>query len=272
MQIEFTKMHGLGNDFVVINAIKEKLPKDLGDFSKKIADRHFGIGADQILYILNTKEADFKMRFFNGDGSEAETCGNGIRCLAKYVYEHELTKKKKLVFYTLGGIVKPEIQGNLIKVDMGEPKLKTKDWLFNAEKVVKQELEVEGRKYLVTLVSVGNPHCVIFVDDVEKYDLHHLGPLFEHHSKFPKRINVEFVQVINRQEVIMRVWERGDGLTLACGSGASAVGVAGVLNGLTDQKITVHLLGGDLEIEWAKADNHVYMTGPAAEVFNGKID
>ncbi|MFC2174378.1 diaminopimelate epimerase [archaeon] len=267
--MKFTKMHGAGNDFVVINAMEETLPADLNAFAKKIADRHFGVGCDQILLIDKSDSADFKMRILNHDGGEVEMCGNGIRCLARFAHERGLTDKKKITVETLGGIIKPEIVGDRVKVDMGEPRLQSKNWNFGMDKVIAHELNVGERPFKVTLVSMGNPHCVVFADDLG-FDLPVLGPLFENHSSFPNRINTEFVKVLNEDEVEVRVWERGAGETLACGTGASAVGVACVLNNKTNRGITVHLAGGDLGIEWSE-DNHVYMTGSAEFVFDGVI-
>jgi diaminopimelate epimerase len=272
MKINFTKMHGIGNDFVVINAMEEKLPEDLNKFSKDIADRHFGIGADQVLIVDKSEIADFKMRLFNNDGSEGEMCGNGIRCIAYYVYHHKLTDKKKINVETLAGIIVPEISGEQIRVDMGEPKFKTKDWDFPQEKVADEPIIVDNQEFRMNLVSTGPPHCVVFVDDVRKVNLSKIGPLFENNKIFPNRINVEFVQIDSPQEVTAIVWERGAGITLACGTGASAVGVAAVLNKLSDRRITVHLPGGDLKIEWDEKDSHVYMTGPATEVFKGSFE
>jgi diaminopimelate epimerase len=237
-------------------------------FSKKIADRHFGVGADQVLIIAKSAKADFRMLIFNNDGSEVEMCGNGIRCLARYAYEKGLTDKKVITVDTPVGIKRVEILADKVKVDMGEPMLKTKDWCFEDERTVKRSLKVDEVSYKVTLISMGNPHCVVFRDRIDNLDLPKIGPSFENHECFPNRINTEFVKVRNKKEVDMRVWERGAGETLACGTGACAVCVASVLNNLTDRQITVHLSGGDLIVSWAD-DNHVYMTGSAEFVFEG---
>ena len=264
--MKFTKMHGTGNDMIIINAIEEKIPENLGEFSKKIADRHYGIGSDQVLIVNKSDKADFKMLIFNNDGSEVEMCGNGIRCLAKYLKEKKLTDKTRLEIETLAGIIKPEIVGDKVRVDMGEPRFKTDDWIFEEEKVVNKDFE----DYNITLVSVGNPHCVIFLDKITDEDVLVNGPKIENHKAFPNRINVEFIKVLNKKELEMRVWERGAGETLACGTGATASAVAAMINELTERKVVIHLLGGDLEIEWAQ-DNHVYMTGDAKFVYEGEF-
>ncbi len=277
--IEFTKMHGLGNDFVMINDLTEKVAQP-SKLAKEMCDRNFGVGADGLVLILpaDKKDADYRMRIFNPDGSEPEMCGNAIRCFAKYLYERELTQKTNLKVETLAGIIKPEVilneqgQVDLIKVDMGEPILARNSIPMTGEKqaqVVAEDLVVEDKTFSVTCVSMGNPHCIIFVDDVEKIDIKKWGSKIEVHERFPADINVEFVEVLTPQELKMRVWERGAGITLACGTGASATLVAAVLNELSDRKATVKLLGGDLVIEWAD-NNRVYMSGPATEVFTGQ--
>ncbi len=269
--MKFTKMHGTGNDFVVINGIETILPEPFSDHAKKIADRHFGIGCDQILVIENSEIADFGMSIYNNDGGKVEMCGNGIRCLARYVCERGMTEKKQIKVETLGGIVVPEIMGERIRVDMGEPSLNTNDWLFEDKRVVNKKIKVNEDYFYITLVSMGNPHCVVFVNDSYELDLAQVGPHFENHEIFPNRVNTEFVKLLNKREVEARVWERGSGETLACGTGASAIVVASVLNDMTARKIIVHLKGGDLEVEWAD-DNHVYMTGAADFVFEGTVD
>lgn len=282
MKLDFTKMHGLGNDFILLDCRKNGLNslnrsnsssslKDLSELSKRLCNRRFGIGADQILLLDNSKKADFKMRIFNADGSEVEMCGNGIRCLAKYIWDRAISKKEVLSIETPAGIIKPEKSGDMVKVDMGEPVLegrlipvklngKTKDF----------PLKIGGKEFKITCVSMGNPHAVIIIEDVDNFNVKKYGPLIENHELFPKKINVEFVQIINSKKIKMRVWERGSGETLACGTGASAAAVAGNLLGLTGRKINVLLVGGELVIEWGK-NNHIYMTGPAIEVFAGKI-
>ncbi len=269
--MNFTKMHGTGNDFVVIDGTENFLPEPFSDYARKIADRHFGIGCDQVLVIEKSDVADFGMSIYNNDGGKVEMCGNGIRCLARYVYERCMTEKVQIKVETLGGIIVPEIMGDRIRVDMGAPSLDTNDWLYEDERVVNKKIEVNERYVNITLVSMGNPHCIVFVDDLDELDLSSIGPHFENHVMFPNRINTEFVKLLNEREVVARVWERGSGETLACGTGASAIVVASVLSGKTARKITVHLKGGDLEVEWAD-DNHVYMTGSADFVFQGNID
>jgi diaminopimelate epimerase len=276
--MKFAKMHGLGNDFVLINCLEEVV-EEPSDLAEKIYDRNFGIGADGLVLILPSEleEADFRMRIFNPDGSEPEMCGNAIRCFAKYLYERELTTKTKLNIETLAGIIKPEViledgAVKLIKVDMGQPRLKRSEIPMagpESEQVVGETLDVDGEEFEITCVSMGNPHAVIFVDDAEEAPVREMGPKIETHQSFPEDINVEFIEVLNEDEIKMRVWERGAGVTLACGTGACASTVACILNELTDNKLTVHLLGGDLIINWAE-DNHVYMTGPAEEVFTGQ--
>ncbi|MBI2129958.1 diaminopimelate epimerase [Candidatus Woesearchaeota archaeon] len=271
--MKFAKIHGLGNDYVLINALKEDLTgSKLDDLARKMSNRNFGVGSDGIILILPSSKADFKMRIFNSDGSEAEMCGNGIRGFAKYVYEHGLTKNKEITVETLAGIIKPKIIDGMVTVNMGEPVLDSKKipMISDKQKVINDDLKLkDGTVLKVTCVSMGNPHCIVFVDTfgmpVEK-----IGYEIEHHKAFPKKTNVEFIQVINKREIAMQVWERGAGVTLACGTGASAAVVASVLNGKTDRKVTVHLLGGDLNIEWNEKDNHVYMTGPAEEVYEGE--
>lgn len=269
-------MQGLGNDFVVVDAYRQELPEDLGSLAQKVCHRQFGIGADGLVLVLPSEKAAVKMRIFNADGSEPEMCGNGIRCLAKYVYESGLCPRTEFTVETLAGVLRPELmleKGRItgVKVDMGEPRLSPDriPVLFAGDKVVGQPLEVQGEKYVVTAVSMGNPHCLIFVDDVSQTPVKSLGPLIEVHPLFPAKINVEFVEIVNKKEVKMRVWERGAGETLACGTGACATVVACALNGKTDREITVHLLGGDLILEWAP-NNHVFMTGPAEAVFEGR--
>ena len=278
MMLKFTKMHGLGNDYIYINGFKEQI-ENPGDLSIKISDRHFGIGSDGIVLILPSDTCDFRMRMFNNDGSEAEMCGNASRCVAKYVYDNGLTDKEEITLETLAGvkILKMQvIDGKVEKVtvNMGQPILETKEIpaIFPKDRVVDEEIDVDGDKYNITCVSMGNPHAITFVEDVENFDVHGVGVLIENHEMFPRRINAEFAQIIDRNTIKMRVWERGSGETLACGTGASATLVASVLNDLTERKAKLILLGGDLEIEWNEADNNVYMTGPATTVFQGEIE
>jgi diaminopimelate epimerase len=271
MEIQFTKMHGCGNDFVFLDCLNKPVG-DLERIAKQLCDRRFGVGADQVLTIHPSKVADFKMEIYNADGSQVEMCGNGIRCLAKYVYDHGLTEKKELQVETLGGVVRPRILGKLVEVDMGEPILEGREIPVNADgQILNYLLDVDGTEYEVSCVSMGNPHCVVYPDaELDHLDLEGIGPRFEYNAFFPKRVNTEFVEVIKPDEVRVRVWERGAGETWACGSGACAVAVAGALTGRTARKVTIHLLGGDLKVEW-RDDNHVYMTGGAEEVFQGTI-
>ncbi|MDD2371548.1 MAG: diaminopimelate epimerase [Firmicutes bacterium] len=276
--MKFTKMHGLGNDYIYINGFEEQIDNP-GDLSIKISDRHFGIGSDGIVLILPSQTCDFRMRMFNNDGSEAEMCGNASRCVAKYVYDFGLTKKEEITLETLAGVKVLKMQvveGKVdrVTVNMGQPILNTKDIpaVFPKDRVVDEAIEVEGEEYRITCVSMGNPHAITFIDDVENFDVHGIGLKIENHKMFPRRINTEFAQIVDRNTIKMRVWERGSGETLACGTGASATLVASVLNDLTERKAKLILLGGDLEIEWNEADNNVYMTGPATTVFQGEIE
>lgn len=276
--MEFTKMHGLGNDFIVV-AGEQQLPDNVAQLAINLCNRYFGIGADGLVYILPSDKADFRMRIINSDGSEAEQCGNAIRCVAKYVFDNGLTDKQELTIETLGAgaqTVQLTIEDGRVqsvRVDMGEPILNGLQvpTTVDAEQVVEHAIEVDGREFRFTAVSMGNPHCVIYVEDAANFDLATWGPKLETHPMFPRKINVEFVTVKSRKHTDMRVWERGAGPTLACGTGACATVVSSVLNGLTDRTATVSLKGGDLLIEWNETDNHVYMTGPAAEVFRGSL-
>ncbi len=279
MQIRFTKMHGLGNDYIFINCFVEDLGKtSLKELAINMSKPHYGIGSDGMILIMPpvSEENDFKYRIFNSDGSEAEMCGNGIRCAARYVYEHNLTKKTKLRFETKAGIIIPELilknnKVSQIRVDMGEPVLERKKipMIGPAGSVIGENLNIDNKTLKITCVSMGNPHCIIFTRDTQFKDFEPLGKAIETHDSFPKRTNVEFIQVLNEKEIVMRVWERAEGETLACGTGACASAVACVLNKKTDRTVTVHLKGGDLKIEWDKDSNHVFMTGPAVEVFEG---
>ena len=270
MEIQFTKMQGCGNDFVFLDCLANDID-NLETIAKRLCDRRFGIGADQLLTIHPSKLADFKMEIYNADGSQVEMCGNGIRCFAKYVYNHGLTQKRQLEIETLAGIIRPRMVGELVEVDMGEPILEGRKIPVDADgQIISRPLNVDGVTYTVTCVSMGNPHCVLYMDEIESLDLRKIGPRFEHHVFFPRRVNTEFIHIISPNEVKMRVWERGAGETWACGTGACAVGVAGVLAGRTEREITVHLKGGDLLVEW-RDNNRVYMTGGAEEVFHGSI-
>lgn len=268
MKISFTKMHGLGNDFILLDCTKKDIP-GIQRVVKKLADRRFGVGFDQALILRKSKKADFRMDIYNNDGGRVEMCGNGIRCLASYIWGKRLSKKKRLDIETLAGIIRPEQDGGLVRVDMGEPVLEGSLIPTTARgQVVDRPLAALDRVFNVTCVSMGNPHCVIFVDDVDNFPVEKYGPVLENDKFFPKRANVEFVEVVNRKKLRMRVWERGAGETLACGTGATATAVAAAIKGLSDRKASVVLKGGTLKIEWAQ-DNHAYMTGPAETVFTG---
>lgn len=274
--MKFTKMHGLGNDYVYVNGFTEQVV-DPAAVSRAISDRHFGIGADGLILILPSQHADVRMQMFNADGSEAQMCGNGIRCLGKYVYDHGLARKTTLHVETLAGILELHLFPNhgvieTVRVNMGEPRLQRQQIPMHGPDgpVVQEALVVDGTTFEVTAVSMGNPHCVVFVEDPHTFDVAYWGPRFEHHPAFPERVNTEFVRVVDAHTFRMRVWERGSGETLACGTGACAVAVACHLNGKTERRITGQLLGGSLELEWNAADNRVYMTGPAVEVFHGE--
>lgn len=276
--MKFTKMQGLGNDYVYVNCFEEKIENPPA-VARYVSDRHFGIGSDGLIMINPSEVADFEMEMYNADGSRGEMCGNGIRCVAKYVYDYGLTDKTQISVETLGGIKYLDLTVEdgkvvLVKVDMGKPELKSDliPIISENEKVIDEPIEVDGQVYHMTGVSMGNPHTVIYVDDVKNLDLEKIGPKFENHERFPKRINTEFVHCIDRNTVEMRVWERGSGETLACGTGACAVAVASILNNLTDTRVTVKLLGGDLQIEWDREEDRVFMTGPATVVFDGVID
>ncbi|WP_277237456.1 diaminopimelate epimerase [Merdimonas faecis] len=275
--MKFTKMQGLGNDYVYVNCM-EQMVEDAAETARRVSDRHFGIGSDGLILICPSDKADFEMRMYNADGSRGEMCGNGIRCVGKYVYDYGLTDKTSLSVETLGGIkhLFLEVEGgkvSLVKVDMGPAILEPEKIPVTAEgsRVVDEPLQVDGKTFRMTCVSMGNPHAVIYVDDVQGMDLEKTGPSFENHERFPNRINTEFAHVLDRNTVEMRVWERGSGETLACGTGACAVAVASILNGYTEDQVTVRLLGGDLKIEWDRETNKVYMTGPAEVVFDGEI-
>jgi diaminopimelate epimerase len=275
-KMNFTKWQGIGNDFVIVNGFEEMI-EDYSSKAIEICDRHFGIGADGLVLVLPSKIADFRMRIFNSDGSEAEMCGNVTRCVARYVYENGLTSKTDLMIETLAGIIKPKLifkddKVSSVCVDMGEPRLKRGEIPMGGaseEQAVNIPLNIGDAKYDITCVSMGNPHCIIFTDEAEALDLQLLGRPIETHPLFPRKTNVEFVKVIDRKTLRIRVWERGAGVTLACGTGTCAVVVAAVLNNKTERDVLVHLDGGDLFIEW-REDNHIYKTGPAVEVFRGE--
>ncbi|MSR55582.1 MAG: diaminopimelate epimerase [Gemmataceae bacterium] len=277
--MRFTKMQGCGNDYVYVDCFREKIAGDISQLAIAIADRHFGVGGDGLILICPSERGDARMRMFNADGSESEMCGNGVRCVAKYVYDHGIAQKERLAIETGRGVltIDLEIEGGKVRrarVDMGEPILeaaKIPTMLVGnppVEQTVRYGTEANDVLAL-TCVSMGNPHAVAFVNEITDKQVHGIGPLIEKHEAFPRKVNVEFVKVNSRTDANMRVWERGSGETLACGTGACAVAVAGILTGRFDRKVTIHLLGGDLEIEWG-TDNHVYKTGPAVEVFSGE--
>lgn len=274
--MKFTKMQGLGNDYVYVNCLEEEI-EDPSELARAVSNRHFGIGSDGLILICPSKAADFEMRMYNADGSRGEMCGNGIRCVGKYVYDYGLTDKTEISVETLAGIKHLELTVNdgkvrLVKVDMGVPVFLPSQIPVKAEgdKVIDAPITVGKAEYRMTCVSMGNPHAVVFMDDIEHLAIEEIGPLFENHERFPRRVNTEFVEVLDRNTVKMRVWERGSGETLACGTGACAVAVACILNGLTENEVRVRLLGGDLWIRWDKKTQTVYMTGPAEVVFDGE--
>ena len=279
MLIKFTKMHGAGNDYVYINGFQEEIENPAA-LAVEMSDRNFGVGSDGLIMILPSALVDVKMRMFNADGSEAEMCGNGIRCVAKYVFDHGLVRKEKMVIETGAGDLPVQLYLGLegwvekVLVNMGRPRLLREEIPMTGpvmENAIDFEITAAGQVFSATCVSMGNPHCVIYVDNVDQFPVADIGPFIENHELFPQRINVEFVEVVSPSEVKQRTWERGAGETLACGTGASAVTVAGVLTGRTERKIVNHLLGGDLEMEWCE-DGEVLMTGPATEVFNGEYN
>jgi len=276
-RMKFTKMQGLGNDYVYVNCFKEKIDNP-PELARRISDRHFGVGSDGLIMINPSDKADFEMEMYNADGSRGEMCGNGIRCVAKYVYDYGLTDKTHISVETLGGIkyldlTVEEGKVKMVKVDMGKPELEPLKIPVKAsgDKAVDEPILVGGEEYRMTCVSMGNPHAVIFIGcDVREFPLEEIGPKFENHERFPNRVNTEFVRVIDRRTAEMRVWERGSGETLACGTGACAVAVACALNGFTEDEVTVRLLGGDLQIRWDREKDTVFMTGPAEVVFDGE--
>lgn len=264
MQLRFTKMEGLGNDYVYIDCLRYT-PEDLPSLAIRVSDRHFGIGGDGLICICPSEKADVRMRMFNADGSEGEMCGNGVRCVGKFVYDKGLVKKNPLTVETLGGIKVLELtvendQVSAVTVDMGKPVLSPS-----------VEITVKGKTYTVNPVSMGNPHSVVYLPEIDRLDLPAIGPDFECHPMFPNRTNTEFVEVLDRTHLKMRVWERGSGETLACGTGACAVLAVSAALGLCERDAVVHLLGGDLHIRWSEEDGHIYMTGPATTVFEGEI-
>lgn len=280
--MKFTKMQGCGNDYVYVDGAKEQIPQEKkAELVRRLSDRHFGIGGDGVIFINPSEEADFEMEMYNMDGSRSEMCGNGIRCVAKFVYDKGLTDKTNISIISGGTVRYLELtvedgKVSTVKVNMGAPILKAADIPVVSEdedgQVIAGKIEVDGQEYEMTCVSMGNPHAVVFMDDIENLEIEKIGPKFENHVRFPRRTNTEFVKVVSRDYVEMRVWERGTGETLACGTGTCATVVACILNGLTDDEVTVKLLGGNLKIKWDREANLVYMTGPAVTVFEGEIE
>lgn len=278
--MKFTKMHGCGNDYIYVDGSREQICADRKpELVRRLSDRHFGIGGDGVIFINPSHEADFEMEMYNADGSRAEMCGNGIRCVAKYVYDKGLTDKKKISIISAGRVKQLSLTVQdgkviLVKVNMGAPGFRAAEIpvLSEQERVVDSPITVLGKEYRMTCVSMGNPHAVVFVEDAEHFPVEEIGPCFENHACFPKRTNTEFVQVLDRHTVKMRVWERGTGETLACGTGACATVAACIENGLTEDQVTVQLLGGELEIFWDRTENAIYMTGAATHVFDGEVE
>lgn len=275
--MNFTKMQGIGNDYIYVNCFKERV-ENPSALSVRLSDRHFGVGSDGLILICPSDAADCRMDMYNADGSRGKMCGNGIRCVGKYVYERGIAKKDVLTVETLSGVktLRLDIKDGSVRsveVDMGAPVLDTEKIpaRFPADRVVGEPLCVGGKQYAVTCVSMGNPHCVVFTDDVDGMELDKTGPLFERHEAFPEQVNTEFVRVISRGELQMRVWERGSGETLACGTGACACVAAAVLNGKTDRCVRVHLRGGQLEVRWDEETGRVFLKGPAEFVFDGTV-
>lgn len=276
--LKFTKMQGLGNDYVYMDCTKSEVPEDVIHLAQFVSDRHFGVGSDGLILICASETCDFKMRMFNLDGSEAQMCGNGIRCVGKFVYDKGLTNKVDITVETLAGVKKLKLQvqeGEVtnVQVDMGEPILEPSriPVIAKTNPVTDLILQVEGREFKFTCVSMGNPHAITIVDNVKEFDVQKYGNKLEVDPHFPEKANIEFAKVIDRNTIEMRVWERGSGETMACGTGACATAVACYLNGLTNREVTVTLLGGDLKIKWDEEDNHIYMTGPAVTVFEGEL-
>ncbi len=284
--MKFTKMHGCGNDYIYVNGFAEHIEAERKpEIVRRLSDRHFGIGGDGVIFINPGQRAAFEMEMYNADGTRAQMCGNGIRCVAKYVYDQGLTDRTNIEIESFGKVRSLELtlgsdnKVTAVKVNMGAPVLSAAQIpvLSDNDQVISEEIEVNGKVYKMTCVSMGNPHAVVFMEnvpafDLKDFDIESIGPHFERHARFPERTNTEFVRVIDRNNVQMRVWERGTGETLACGTGCCAVAVAGVLNGLTDTKVNVRVPGGEILCEWDRQDDLVYMTGPAATVFDGEID
>lgn len=275
--MKFTKMQGTGNDYVYINCFEET-PKDPSQLSIRISDRHFGVGSDGLILIRPSEVADCCMDMYNADGSRAEMCGNGLRCVAKYVYDHKIVEKEEMKIETLAGIKDVRLSTKdgkavFVTINMGQPEFRPEKIPVDdkRERIVSEPIFVEGKEYKITCVSMGNPHAVVYMEEIDCLDLEKIGPAFEHHIKFPNRINTEFVQIVDRSHLRMRVWERGSGETLACGTGACAAAVATMINGKADRTVDMELKGGHLTIEWNLEDHCVYLTGPAEEVYHGEL-
>lgn len=276
-KLKFTKMHGAGNDYIYMNGFVQEI-EDPSVLAIRLSNRNFGIGSDGLVLILPSENSDFRMQMFNSDGSEAEMCGNASRCVGKYVYDNGLTTKKEIALETKAGVkyitlLEGDEKARKVTVDMGEPILDPVQIPVKVDKepVLNFPLDIDGKIWEISCVSMGNPHAVVFTTGIKELDLPVIGPKFEKHPIFPRKTNTEFIEVVDRKTLNMRVWERGAGETLACGTGACAAAVAAILNGYCDRKITIHLIGGDLEIEWDEQNNHVYMTGEAVTVFEGEI-
>ena len=277
MAMRFTKMHGAGNDYIYVDCFAEPIPQEVEELARVVSNRHFGIGGDGLILICPSQNADAEMRMYNADGSYSQMCGNGIRCVAKYLYDHGIVPKDQMTIESGGRNLTLELTTSggkveRVRVDMGIPVLKASEipTLLPGDPVINAPLEIDGFLYAATCVSMGNPHCVLFVSHADDDLVLRVGPRIERDPAFPERVNVEFVEVLSPTRLRQRTWERGSGETLACGTGASAVCVAGVLVGRTERRVTIELLGGELELEWSEADNHVYMTGGATEVFSGE--
>ena len=279
--MKFTKMHGCGNDYIYVNGFEEHIPDERkSELAINLSNRNFGIGSDGLIFINPGKTAEFEMEMYNADGSRSEMCGNGIRCVGKYIYDHGLSKNTEISVESAGAVkyltLYPGEDGKVefVRVNMGSPILEASlvPVISNNEKVMDEAINVNGEDYHMTCVSMGNPHAVVFMKEVEKLDIEAVGPYFENHERFPRRTNTEFVEVLDRGHVFMRVWERGTGETLACGTGCCATAVACILNGYTDECVDVKVLGGNIKIEWDRQENAVYMTGPATVSFEGSID
>jgi len=278
--MKFTKMHGCGNDYVYVNGFVEKIPQEKKpDIVRKLSDRHFGIGGDGVIFINPSEEAEFEMEMYNADGSRSEMCGNGIRCVGKFVYDKGLTDKTEISVISAGKVKYLTLHTengkvSTVRVNMGEPEFVAANVpvISSNEQVVDEDIEVNGQTYKMTCVSMGNPHAVVFINDTDKLEIEKIGPYFENHERFPRRTNTEFVQVVDRNYVKMRVWERGTGETLACGTGCCATAAACVLNGLTENRVTVEVLGGKILIEWNREENLIFMTGPAETIFEGEVE